>query len=45
LIDHEQHDCSMVEELYEFVNAPNEYLANAEFGNLDEFHQFGRQIG
>jgi rubrerythrin len=45
LIDHEQYDCSMVEEFYEFVNAPNEYLADAEFSNLDEFHQFGRQIG
>lgn len=45
VIDHEQYDCSMVEEFYQFVNAPNEYLANAEFSNLDEFHQFGRQIG
>lgn len=45
MIDQEQQDCTMVEEFYEFVNAPNEYLANAEFSNLDEFHQFGRQIG
>lgn len=45
MIDQEQQDCSMVENYYEFVNAPNEYLANAEFSNLDEFHQFGRQIG
>lgn len=45
IIDHEQYDCCMVEEFYEFVNAPNEYLANAEFSNFDEFHQFGRQIG
>lgn len=45
MIEQEQQDCSMVEDFYEFVNAPNEYLANAEFSNLDEFHQFGRQIG
>lgn len=45
MIDQEQQDCTMVEEFYDFVNAPNEYLANAEFSNLDEFHQFGRQIG
>jgi rubrerythrin len=45
IIEQEQQDCTMVEEFYEFVNAPNEYLAAAEFSNLDEFHQFGRQIG
>lgn len=45
LIDQEQYDCSMVEEFYEFVNAPNEFLADAEFSNLEEFYQFGRQIG
>jgi rubrerythrin len=45
LIDHGQYERFMVEEFYEFVNAPNEYLADAEFSNLDEFHQFGRQIG
>lgn len=45
MIDQEQQDCTMVEEFYEFINAPNEYLADAEFSNLDEFHQFGRQIG
>jgi rubrerythrin len=31
-----------VEELYDFVNAPGEYLAWAEFSNLDEYHNFGR---
>lgn len=45
IIEGERRDCSMVEEFYEFVNAPNEFLADAEFSNLDEFHQFGRQIG
>ncbi len=45
MIDQEQQDCTMVEEFYEFVNAPNEFLENAEFSNLEEFYQFGRQIG
>ena len=45
MIDQEQQDCTMVEEFFQFVNAPNEFLENAEFSNLDEFHQFGRQIG
>ena len=45
MIDREQQDCTMVEEFYEFVNAPNEFLENAEFSNLEEFYQFGRQIG
>lgn len=31
-----------VAEVYDFVRAPNEYLAWAEFSNLDEFHNFGR---
>jgi rubrerythrin len=31
-----------VEEIYDFVSAPSEYLAWAEFSNLDEFHNFGR---
>lgn len=31
-------------ELYDFINAPNQYLAWGEFSNLDEFHQFGRDV-
>jgi rubrerythrin len=31
-----------VEEVYDFISAPNGYLAWAEFSNLDEFHNFGR---
>ncbi len=30
--------------IYHFVNAPNEYLAWGEFSNLEEFHQFGRDV-
>jgi rubrerythrin len=31
-----------IEHLFDFINAPNEYLAWGEFSNLDEFHNFGR---
>jgi hypothetical protein len=31
-------------ELYDFINAPNQYLAWGEFSNLDEYHQFGRDV-
>jgi rubrerythrin len=34
----------IVENLYHFVNAPNQYLAWGEFSNIDEFHQFGRHV-
>ncbi len=38
----EEKELHELETLYEFVNAPNEYLAWAEFSNLDEFYNFGR---
>jgi rubrerythrin len=31
-------------DLYDFINAPNQYLAWGEFSNLQEFHQFGRDV-
>jgi len=31
-----------IEQLYDFVNAPNDSLEWGEFSNLDEFHNFGR---
>jgi rubrerythrin len=31
-----------VEAVYDFINAPNEYLAWGEFSNLTDFHNFGR---
>ena len=34
-----------VEILYDFTNAPNEFLAWGEFSNLDDFHNFGRYAG
>ena len=35
---------NILENLFQFVNAPNQHLVWAEFSNLDEFHQFGRDI-
>lgn len=34
----------ILENIYQFVNAPNQYLAWREFSNLDEFRQFGRDV-
>jgi len=34
----------VLENLYHFVNAPNQHLAWGEFSNLDEFRQFGRDV-
>jgi rubrerythrin len=41
--DEERH-VAEVESLYDFVNAPNHYLAWAEFSNLGDFHNFGRDV-
>lgn len=38
----ERHELREIESLYDFVNAPTDYLEWAEFSNLDEFHNFGR---
>jgi rubrerythrin len=35
-------ELTAVEEVYDFVRAPDEYLAWSEFSNLDDFHNFGR---
>lgn len=35
---------NVLENVYQFVNAPNQYLAWREFSNLDEFRQFGRDV-
>jgi rubrerythrin len=34
----------VLENIYDFVNAPNQYLAWREFSNLDEFRNFGRDV-
>lgn len=38
----EERELELLESTYDFINAPNEYLAWREFSNLDEFHNFGR---
>ncbi len=41
----EEHEhFNILENVYDFVNAPNQYLAWREFSNLDEFHNFGRDV-
>lgn len=35
---------NIVENIYNFVNAPNQYLAWGEFSNLEEFRNFGRDV-
>ena len=35
---------TILENIYNFFNAPNQYLAWREFSNLDEFHNFGRKV-
>jgi len=35
---------NILENIYHFINAPNQYLAWGEFSNLGQFRQFGRQV-
>lgn len=35
---------NILENIFQFVNAPNQYLAWGEFSNLEEFRQFGREV-
>lgn len=35
---------AILRNIYDFVNAPTQYLAWGEFSNLEEFHQFGRDL-
>jgi len=35
---------TIVQNIHDFVNAPNQYLAWGEFSNIDEFRQFGRDV-
>ncbi len=44
VIEEEQKHYNIIENLYDFVNAPNEYLAWGEFSNLEEFRNFGRDV-
>jgi hypothetical protein len=40
----EQRQVAELEGLYDFANAPNHYLAWAEFSYIGEFHNFGRDL-
>ena len=40
----EEKHFTVVQNIYDFFNAPNQYLAWREFSNLDEFRQFGRDV-
>lgn len=40
----EQKHFAILENIYDFANAPNQYLAWREFSNLPEFRQFGRDV-
>jgi rubrerythrin len=44
IVEQEYGHFQIVENLFHFVNAPNEYLAWREFSNIGEFHQFGRDV-
>ncbi len=44
IVQQEFNHFQIVENLYHFVNAPNQYLAWGEFSNMEEFHQFGRDV-
>lgn len=35
---------NILQNIYDFANAPTQYLAWGEFSNIGEFHQFGRDV-
>jgi rubrerythrin len=45
VIKEEQKHFNIIQNVYDFVNAPNEYLEWGEFSNLEEFRNFGRDVG
>jgi rubrerythrin len=44
IAEEEHKHFTILQNVHDFVNAPNEYLAWGEFSNLDEFRQFGRDV-
>lgn len=44
IAEEEHKHFTIVENIYNFVNAPKQYLAWREFSNLDEFKNFGRDV-
>ena len=45
IAEEDRREFESIRSLYDFVNAPNEYLAWGEFSNQGEFHNFGRDEG
>ncbi|KIH76747.1 Rubrerythrin [Geoalkalibacter ferrihydriticus] len=45
VIEEEHKHFNIIRNVYDFVNAPNEFLAWREFSNLEEFRNFGRDVG
>lgn len=41
----QQREVESLQKLFDFANAPNEFLAWGEFSNLGQFHNFGRDEG
>ena len=44
IAEEEHNHFTILENLYNFVNAPNQYLVWAEFSNIGEFRQYGRDL-
>ena len=42
ILQEKQSEIDRIHTIFDFVNAPNEYLAWGEFSNIGEFHNFGR---
>lgn len=40
----EEKHFNIVDNIYQFINAPSQYLAWGEFSNIDEFRSFGREV-
>jgi len=44
IAEEEHKHFNILESVYDFVNAPNQFLAWGEFSNIDEFRNFGRDV-
>ena len=45
IIKEEHKHFNIIQNVHDFANAPNDYLEWAEFSNLEEFRNFGRDVG
>ncbi|BCR05140.1 ferritin [Desulfuromonas versatilis] len=44
IAEEEKKHFNIIQNVYDFVNAPNEFLAWGEFSNIEEYKQFGRDV-